>query len=318
MNLSIFHQSDKPMTHLEYMVDIPMCVYNHGKFVAHAIEGVLMQKTDFKFRLIIGEDCSTDDSRTIVDRYSRMHPNIVHPIFHEKNLGASENTRILLQECHGKYLALCDGDDYWTDPFKLQKQVDFLEKNPDFMICFHNTEEKYDEGLKESFLYCAPTQKQVSTTEDLLRDQNFIPTCSAVFRNKLISKMPEFFFQLGMGDWTLHILNSEFGKINYINEVMAVHRLHANGIWSQNASIKNHLYILQAYEALASHFKSNSMYSIIIKEEKVKLLNSIFSHYFTTKEKSAALRYLCWLIKLQPSTMLKTQRIKEFIKLIIN
>src|SRR4030042_773776 len=117
-----------------YLLNIPLCTYNHESFIAQAIEGVIMQKTNFKFRLYIGEDASTDNTKNIVIKYAQNYPGIIFPIFHEKNIGPSENSRILFSKCTSKYIALLDGDDYWTDPYKLQKQVDFLEGNPEYAM----------------------------------------------------------------------------------------------------------------------------------------------------------------------------------------
>src|SRR5689334_3092381 len=105
----------------KYIVDIPVCTYNHERYIAQAIEGIVNQKTDFKYRLIIGEDCSTDGTRGIVQRYLERYPDKMKVFFHEKNLGAAENSKILFNECKAKYVALCDGDDYWSDIYKLQK-----------------------------------------------------------------------------------------------------------------------------------------------------------------------------------------------------
>ena len=120
-----------------YMVDIPMCTYNHEKYIAQTIESILMQKTDFKIRLFIGEDCSIDNTRKIVKQYAEKYPDIIFPVYHNENIGAVRNSEILLKKCTAKYIALLDGDDYWTDPYKLQKQVDFLEKNPEYSLCSH-------------------------------------------------------------------------------------------------------------------------------------------------------------------------------------
>ena len=121
--------SEKPL------VSVFMITYNHEKFIAQAIEGVLMQKTNFPFELIIGEDCSTDRTREIVVDYAQRFPEIIKPILHEKNVGMKSNMNTCMQACSGKYTAICEGDDYWIDSLKLQKQVGFLEAHSDFSMC---------------------------------------------------------------------------------------------------------------------------------------------------------------------------------------
>ena len=119
------------------MVSVFMLAYNHEKYIAEAIDSVLMQKTDFDFDIVIGEDCSTDATRRIVLEDAQKYPNKIKPILHNVNVGAMLNQRYVLEACTGKYVAMCEGDDYWTDPFKLQKQVDFLEANKEYVLATH-------------------------------------------------------------------------------------------------------------------------------------------------------------------------------------
>lgn len=119
------------------IVSVFMMAYNHEKYIAEAIEGVLMQKTNFDFDIVIGEDCSTDNSRQVILDYQQKYPGKFKLLLHKKNIGAVANQMAVFSVCKGKYIAMCEGDDYWTDTFKLQKQVDFLEANPDYSCCFH-------------------------------------------------------------------------------------------------------------------------------------------------------------------------------------
>jgi glycosyltransferase involved in cell wall biosynthesis len=135
------------------ILSICMLTYNHEKWIGKAIEGVLMQKTNFNFELIIGEDCSNDRTREIVLSYSRMHPQIIRTIFNKNNLGLAKNFSQILTICKGKYIAICEGDDFWTNPHKLQYQVDFLEENPNCTIVSHNASRYYEEeGLENNLI----------------------------------------------------------------------------------------------------------------------------------------------------------------------
>ena len=131
-------------------VSVHMITYNHERFIAQAIEGVLMQQTDFAVELVIGEDCSTDGTRAIVRRYGERYPERIRLLLQERNLGARANALATLNACRGQYIALCEGDDYWTDPTKLQKQVDFLESHPECSLCFHRVLVVYEDGSARS------------------------------------------------------------------------------------------------------------------------------------------------------------------------
>ena len=126
------------------LVSICMVSYNHEKWIGQAIEGVLRQETAFPFELVIGEDCSTDGTKEIIQAFSNKYPSVIRAFYNRGNIGLSDNFSQLLNKCHGKYIAICEGDDFWTDPNKLQKQVEFLEANPECVICSHNCSILYD------------------------------------------------------------------------------------------------------------------------------------------------------------------------------
>lgn len=120
------------------IVSVRTSTYNHGSYIRQCIEGVLMQKTNFPFEFIIGEDYSTDETREIVFEYAKKYPDIIRVITADYNVGTKANGRRCIRACRGKYMAICEGDDYWIDPLKLQKQVDFLNKNSDISLVFSN------------------------------------------------------------------------------------------------------------------------------------------------------------------------------------
>ena len=249
------------MSKQDYILDLPMCVYNHEKYIAQAIEGVVNQVTSFKYRLLIGEDCSTDKSREIIEKYVKLYPDKITPFFHSKNVGAFENSKVLFRECTSKYIALCDGDDYWTDPFKLERQITFLENNPQYVGCFHNTEERFeDDPDAASGLYCNyPAARSISFND--LCYMNIIPTCSVVYRNGLFDKFPDWYYRLTMGDWPLHLLNAQFGDYWYIPKVMAVHRLHKKSTWMLQDQNRNVQFVIDAYDIMIAGFEQGKSYA---------------------------------------------------------
>ena len=249
-----------------------MCAYNHEKYIAQAIEGVIKQKTNFKYRLFIGEDASTDQTKKIILEYSLKYPEIVFPIFQDSNIGASENTRILFSKCTSKYIALCDGDDYWDDETKLQKQVDFLESNANFSMCFHNVLIKREysssnDNKVDKFNGLMPKDEFVF--EDVL-DNWIAHTSSLVFKRTALLPLPDWFFNCFTGDLVIIILLASKGKLKYLDFVGSVYRLNDRGI-SVNYKEK---YLMegkiQLYKLLNQHF--NFSYK--------KTLNKFQSKYY--------------------------------------
>jgi glycosyltransferase involved in cell wall biosynthesis len=186
-----------------------------------------MQNVNFKIRLIIGEDCSTDNTRGIIEKYLAANEDRIKVIFHEKNVGSEENSRIVQRECTAKYIALLDGDDYWTDPNKLQKQIDFLEANEDFACHCHNAE--IIEDNKFVRLYTEERDSKVLTTDDIVVTLG-IPTASVVFRNCL-KPAPDYLKKFSL-DIIIYFAISQFGKFYQSKEVMSAYRIHSGGAWT--------------------------------------------------------------------------------------
>jgi glycosyltransferase involved in cell wall biosynthesis len=210
------------------MVSVAMVTFNHEEFIAQAIESALMQETVFDVEIVVGEDCSTDGTRAIVQGYGREYPGRVRLVVSEENVGAQRNFARVLGTCRGKYVASLEGDDYWTDRHKLQKQVDFLEANPDFVMCCHDVEMSFDGDVDRA----SPFKRdfpQISTFDDIWR-KFFIPTPSLIFRNHAISELPDWLSEIRSGDMALELLLAHHGKCYYMFEKMAMKRRHPGGI----------------------------------------------------------------------------------------
>jgi glycosyltransferase involved in cell wall biosynthesis len=221
------------------LVSVQMITFNHERFVAQAIESVLMQKTDFIVELVIGEDCSADSTRTICEKYERTYPDRIRLLAFECNLGMHANSRRTQEACRGKYIALLEGDDYWTDPLKLQIQVDLLERDDSLVMVYHNVEYRY-EG-KSGNEICAfpvagkngllPPAPARTNFQDIVKGR-VIPTLSVVYRAGVIRGYPVWTFTLAMADWPFFALLLQHGSALYLNRVMAVYRQHGGGVWS--------------------------------------------------------------------------------------
>ncbi len=238
-------------------VSVALITYNHEKFIAESIDSVLKQEVDFDYEIVIGEDSSTDATRRIVTDYQKKHPEKIRSLLREKNLGMNRNFAETLQACSGEYIALLDGDDYWSSPHKLQKQVDFLENHPECVMCFHDVTVLFEDGKQEAWRHLSSKSKEFFTVEDVLKG-NFIPTGSALFRTGLVQKFPEWFYGLRLGDWPLFFFLAQHGKIGFINELMGVYRIHAAAAWSAKSKILRTDAVGKTYEHFEEYVSGHS------------------------------------------------------------
>lgn len=212
-------------------VSICMITYNHEKYLKQAIEGVLMQQVNFPFELVIGDDCSLDNSRAICLEYKNKYPDIIKLRLPGKNLGMMPNFIENLRACSGAYIALCEGDDFWTSPDKLQKQVDFLENHPEYIGAFHETQVLYSDGTSGRIY-------GKEANEDFFLEDSFAKlspfhTSSVLFKNEAIDFIPDWFFTVLSGDMALFSIISSYGPLRKIPGVMSVYRKHDEGITSK-------------------------------------------------------------------------------------
>jgi glycosyltransferase involved in cell wall biosynthesis len=210
------------------LVSVFMITYNHENFICQALEGILMQQVNFEYEIVLGEDCSTDNTRRLILEYAQKYPNKFKLILHDKNVGAMANEEMVMNSCIGKYIAMCEGDDYWTDPMKLQKQVDFLEMNEEYAGCAHQSIVINDKNDR-SHLFRSNV-KEVITTIDLINHRLF-HTASFFFRKKIIEDMC-FYNVVNSSDRLIFFLVSFSGPIHYSFEPMCVYRKNENGMSS--------------------------------------------------------------------------------------
>jgi len=242
---------------------LSVCIfaYNHEQYIEQAIESVLYQKTNFEFEILIGEDGSNDKTPEILERYNKFYPKRFKILYQDQTKKIYINHHPTgrynfintLKNCNGKYIALLDGDDYWTDPYKLQKQVDFLEANEEYVMCFHEVSIKSE--IKNQIIgKYSNLNKFDITTEDLF-NRHIIATCSILFKksaydNKSLTE------RIASGDKLLIFMLSLKGKIRFLQDCMSVYRLHPGGISNTHIGIKkvydmstylNHIDVLTNY-----------------------------------------------------------------------
>lgn len=277
-------------------VSVCMITYNHERFITQAIESVMMQEANFGYELVIGEDCSTDRTRQLVVKSQKKYPHKIKLILNKKNLGMTPNFIQTLKACRGKYVALLEGDDYWTSAYKLQKQVDFLNEHPDFTICFHNARNLNEETGDSSGLFFKEKKKEVWTLEDLLKG-NFIPTLTCLFRNQLFEEFPKWYYCAFPADWPLHIFNAKHGKIKYLDEVMAVYRTHHGGI-TRAGPIRNYERYITTFGNIESYIAPQ--YKSIVAQSISKFYFELSKLYFQKSELTKAKRSIIKCIKKSP------------------
>jgi glycosyltransferase involved in cell wall biosynthesis len=258
-------------------VSVVSPTYNQEKYIRETLDGFINQKTDFNFEIIVADDCSTDDTPQIIEEYAKAYPGIVKPIIRKKNIGVAANFSGALKATRGKYIALCEGDDYWTDPEKLQLQVDFLDNNSDYALCFHPVKVIFENDEQESYIYPDPKRGSEFTIERLLKT-NYIQTNSVIYRRQSHVTIPEGIVPV---DWYLHLYHARFGKIGFIDRTMSVYRRHASGIWWDSHSDKdkfwkkNGLAHLAMYEAVLRLFDDKQHYQTIVFEPISQAFNAL-------------------------------------------
>jgi glycosyltransferase involved in cell wall biosynthesis len=266
---------DKPL------VSVLVQTFQHVDYIKQCLDGILMQKTNFGFEIMLGEDASSDGTREICIEFAKKHSDKIRLFLHDrKNViyisGRATGRFNLFYNIHkarGKYFALCEGDDYWIDPLKLQKQVDFLEANPDFAICFHPIKIEKDGTLINDYI----THEVPDTTDiyDLTNKSNYIHTPSVVFRNYL-TDFPNALFKSVIGDYMIYMYIAQYGKIRKLKDTSAVYRVHEGGIWSNLDSIDKRERSKNTFKYLISFISDAKVINILKKKHITSNLKFFF------------------------------------------
>ncbi len=285
------------------LVAIHCLVYNHEPYLRDCFEGFVMQKTNFRFVAIVHEDCSTDNSAAIIREYEAKYPDIFRPIYETENqyskpdgsLGRIMNAAI--DATGAKYIAMCEGDDYWTDPYKLQKQVDFLESHPDYSLCFTNSMVRFPdhEEIAINHVWDTYTIEDIINTNALNtgeRGDKIVPcahTSSVMYRRQECWS-PRWMKKCFIGDEPLFIAMAQYGKAKFINEPMTVYRAGVGVSSKGYQEIKDWSNRVTMYHAINEglEFKYKNLINPIIAKFEYK----IFRRMWKTGQKLKALRHL--------------------------
>lgn len=221
----------------EPFVSVMLITYNHGRYLREALDSVLIQDREFPIEINIIDDASTDDTQEIALEYSQRFPGVVNCYFNKINVGhvaTQLNTIRGFRTLRGRYFALLEGDDYWTDKHKLKKQIAFLEANPDFVACAHQTLKVFDDGSRppEHFLPFKAFGRNVADMYDLISMSGAFHLSSIVYRNVFRQSPPACLYDQYSCDMTINMLYGVFGKFYCLNDYMSAYRVHDGGVFS--------------------------------------------------------------------------------------
>ena len=225
----------------ETLVTVCIATYNHGEYISKCLKSVLNQKTSFKYKILLGDDSSTDNTQEIIHNFAVQYPGKITAIFRKENLGCPYNGLDLWQKVKSKYIAILDGDDFWTDPDKLQKQIDYLEANPNVSCCATDFDQINKDGVFEKNPEPYPEIVKLKT-ETIIRSK-WCPTqtCTIVFHTSLLDLTPLFLHDqlIVCGDWALSCWFSTKGEVHILPDTTCTKRMNSGGIWSSKSNILN-------------------------------------------------------------------------------
>lgn len=260
----------------QIMVSIVCIAYNHGKYIADAIEGFLMQKTDFPIEIVVHDDASTDDTAEIIMEYYEKHPDIIRPIIQKENQhsqGVEILSDIICPELRGKYIALCEGDDYWIDRDKLQKQVKYMEAHSECSVCFHGAYSVDAESRTiVSEIRSSDGNSIIGPEEVIFAGGAAFATNSLLFPRTLLENVTYFNMGIEVRDYPLVIYLALKGTVYYIDEIMSVYRVGVKGSWTNrkfsetNKKIEHYREISDMLDEVNRY--SNYKYDSVIQERK--------------------------------------------------
>jgi glycosyltransferase involved in cell wall biosynthesis len=208
-------------------VSIVAISYNHEKYMRQALDSFVNQKANFDFEIIVGDDCSTDKSASIIKEYADKYPDLFKPILRTRNLGVQKNFEDTINKANGEYIALCECDDFWTDKNKIQTQADFLDKNKEISFCFHPAYVFFEDKPKIQTVFPNEADFKEFNSKQLIK-QNFMITNTVMYRNTEKLSIPEGILPV---DWYVHLYYAQFGEIGYIDRNMSSYRRHQSGMW---------------------------------------------------------------------------------------
>lgn len=271
-------------------VSVAITTYNHEKYISQAIDSVLEQDYS-NIEIIISDDCSKDGTRSLLEKYKSIYPDKIKLILNTKNLGLQQNFMNVINLCTGKYIALLDGDDYWTNENKISIQVDFLENNKEYAMCFHQARVKNETNLYfTDFIPSKQNRRNEFNIEDLF-NEFFMPLMTVLVRNKLFSDFPNWYKDLLQNDRAFHLFNANKGKIKYLDYCMSVYRIHSNSIWSTKKEhmkielLESKIFMLENFNEYTSYIHTSKIEKAINRLKVQLLMEQVSKNKFFFDDK---------------------------------
>ena len=263
----------------QYQLPLPLSVvcitYNHEKYIADAIEGFLVQETNFPFEIIIHDDASVDNTQNIILDYARRYPKIIKPICAAENQYSQRNKNVLViaaSHAQGKYIAICEGDDYWIDKKKLQIQFDEMQKFPQCNLSYHPFIYHWVNKANSQNVFARNCRRNaIFFTKDVITRKASIQSSSVMIKKHVFENLPEWFYRASAGDFLLQILASHHAGVLYINKVMSLYRGCVPGSWSEKVST-DECYAFNFYHNLLDSVKSMNQYFLFQYQRECDLL----------------------------------------------
>lgn len=260
---------------VEKKVSVFMMTYNHKKYLIDALESILKQKTSFSYEVVVGDDCSNDGTRELLLEYAIKYRNIFKLIFYPQKVGAALNQQWVMKKCSSEYVAVCEGDDYWTNDNKLQIQVDFLSKNSAFVMCCHRSYLVKGKKRTESSPIVGSNILNLAS----LAEKNCIYTASVVFRNIFNGNLPLWVAESPAGDYVIWMLLAQHGDIYIMSDVMSAYRINS-GVWTSQNTENAYGKWVKVLKLLESYFKNNEKVLSVLYNQHIDT-RLLLHNYFT-------------------------------------
>ena len=306
---------DKPL------VSICMITYGHEKYIIKALEGCLMQVCDFPFEIVIDDDCSLDSTASIIQKYIDKYPKLISANLRERNIGAVENSIANIKRARGKYVAMCEGDDYWIDSEKLQKEIDLIEQEDLAAVC---TKVKYidGDGTHLGYSESIPAHDLPLSYKYILQS-NPVHTCSFLVKKSILEEIEDVMIKAPYGDYVMFLAASYFGRIGFINEVTAVYRKNVGIMhtWSNSDAQVMRIKILDLFYADPRFKKMRRLIRVTKRYNLFKLtIYTVQEHKFikAVKYYFQTLYYTMFVLFSKKDEVHKRISCKEYLKLTIS
>ena len=271
------------------LVTVSCIAYNHEKYIAKALDSFLMQKTDFPFEIVIHDDASTDKTADIIREYAARYPDIIRPMYQTENQYSKGISNISgafnFPRARGKYIAMCEGDDYWIDDTKLQRQADYMEAHPECTLCFHAARIESEDKAMRAKEIRPYRHSKICTPEEVIDKKSNYPTASLMFPAALGKALPQWYHDCPVGDVPIHIFMASKGTVYYMDRKMSVYRQGVSVSWSSQMErgdykenlIRHHNAMKKMFRAFSrdtGHIYDKAIQSAFKRMDFLTLLNT--------------------------------------------